>query len=405
MMVGEDMKKTTLKKPNPIIFGILKIGSWFLNTFYYRLKIERNDLRRAGKGRKVIICNHESKIDFYSIYQATKGRPHMVVSNSFLRSMKIGPLMKSIGCIGKNQFQTSVADMRAMRDVLDNDRQLIFYPAGLMAEIGLPTPIPKATGKTVKWFDADIYVGKVSGTYLSNPKWAKIKRRGKVTLNVYKLFTREQLATLPAEEVHKAVCDNLYFNAYADNLSKGVEFKNGDNLEGLENVLYKCPNCKEEFTVRAKGNVMFCDKCGYSVLGNKVGTLTQNGDIPLVYQMPNNWYNFIEEGVMKEVEMEGFKLFSKAEFHKINDKKHCFEYVGEGTIALDKENFYLNGKLYGERFEKTIYAQNFPILPFIPGKHFEVQDGKDIYRVYLEKPEQTMRWILALKQVYRLANK
>ena len=398
------MKSIFYKKPNAFVFAGLKICSWFMNTFCYNLKIEKNELSKVGKGRKIIICNHESKIDFYSIFQASKGMPHIVVSNSFLRSMKIKPLMESVGAIAKNQFQTSFADMNAMKAVVDADRQLIIYPAGLMAEIGTPTPIPKATGKTVKWLDADVYIAKVSGTYLTNPKWAKVKRRGKTFLNVYKLYDREDLYELSDEEVNETICKHLDFNAYEDNLVRGVEYKNGDNLEGLENVLYKCPNCNEEYSVNASGNVMSCEKCGYSVKGTKLGPLEQNGDIEIVYNMPPKWYEFIEKGVKKEVEQDNFKLSSNAEFYKINDKKHCFEPAGSGTVTLDRQNFYLKGNVYGKEFEKTIGAGQFPILPFAPGKYFEIQEGKDIFRVYLEKPEETMHWILALKHVYTLIN-
>lgn len=399
------MKNLGYKKPNPIIFGILKLGSWFMNTFFYNLKIERNDLKQAKRGKKVILCNHESKVDFFAMFQAVPGMPHAVISNSFLRSLKINPLMKEIGCIGKNQFQTSVADLRTMKSVLDNDKTLVFYPAGLMAEIGTPTPIPKATGKAVKWLDADVYIGKISGMYLTNPKWSKKLRKGKPTFSIYKLYDREELKTLSASEVHETVCQHLSFSAYEENLKRGVEYKNGDNVEGLENVLYKCPHCESEFTITASGNVLTCEKCGYSVVSNKLGILNKNCEKPIVYTLPNEWYSYIENSVMKEVEKDDFTLETEAEIYKINDKKHAFELAGNGTVSYDKTNFYINGTLFGEEFKQEVYAATFPILPFIPGKYFEIQNGNDIFRICPKNPETVMRWVLAIKCAYQILNK
>ena len=204
--------------------------------------------------------------------------------------------------------------------------------------------------------------------------------------------------------MHESVCKNLEFSAYEDNLKRGVEFKNGDNVEGLEHVLYKCPHCESEFSITATNNVLSCEKCGYSVVSNKLGIFSQNGEKPIIYTLPNEWYSLIENSVMKEVEKEGFSLETEADIYKINDKKHAFELVGNGTVRYDKVNFYIDGQLFGKEYKQEIYALTFPILPFIPGKYFEIQNGNDIFRICPKNPEIVMRWILALKCAYKLAN-
>ena len=34
------MKNSAYKKPSSFIFGIIKIATWFMNTFVYNLKVE-----------------------------------------------------------------------------------------------------------------------------------------------------------------------------------------------------------------------------------------------------------------------------------------------------------------------------------------------------------------------------
>ena len=66
-----------------------------------------------------------------------------------------------------------------MKEVVDNNMPLTIYPAGLMSEQGIATPIPDSTGKFLKWLKQDVYIAKIRGTYLTKPKWSKVRRKGK----------------------------------------------------------------------------------------------------------------------------------------------------------------------------------------------------------------------------------
>ena len=283
--------------PNRIIFGIARLISKFLCKFVYRVRIVRNELE-GKNGRCVIISNHESIIDVLPAYTVVPPKTHFVVSKAMMQSMPIAPLMERCGAIGKNQFQTSVLDMRRMKSVLDHDEPLMLYPAGLMTESGASTPIPIATAKALKWFKSDIYVSRVNGTYLTNPKWAKVKRRGRIDIEVYKLASADEFAALSDEEAAQLVEEHLSFDAYRYNDEKRVYYKNGDNLQGLESVLYKCPVCQSEFTVKVLGkNKLTCTECGYTVRSDNYGILSLVGGGDLIYKYPSDWHAYIEETV------------------------------------------------------------------------------------------------------------
>ena len=75
-------KKDVYKKPNPIYYGVLKMVSCLASKFVYNLTVEKNELKGTKPCKRVIICNHESQIDFLGLYHAIPGRAHMVMSNS-----------------------------------------------------------------------------------------------------------------------------------------------------------------------------------------------------------------------------------------------------------------------------------------------------------------------------------
>ena len=398
------MKKARLyNKINPLIFYPLKLISKIYSKIFMGLQVKGREFNRKDGRRKVVIINHESSLDFMIAYSVIPSKVHLVASNSYVRALPIHDLMLECGLIGKNQFSTSVSDMKKMKAVLDDGNVLGFFPAGLMPEAGIATPTPPATAKALRWFDADIYVLKIRGTYLSSPKWSKIKRKGPCEANLYKLITSEDYAKLSKNEATALIEKHLFFDSYRNNLEDKVEYKNGDNVEGLESVLYKCPNCNSEHTIIADKNVLSCSSCGYSVKSDKLGVLHQNSEHNLYFSMVSDWHRFIENSVYEKAKSNpDYKVEDEAEMHKINDKKHRYEKVGTASVTLDNTNFIIDGTIYGEKFYKQVFARNFPMLPCVPSKRFEIQDGNDIFRIYPSDPKKVMEYINYVKALFRI---
>ncbi len=380
--------------------------SKFLCRFVFNVHIGKNELK-GKKGRCVIIANHESIIDVLPAYVVAPPKTHFVVSKAMMKSMPIAPLMEMCGAIDKNQFQTNALDMRRMRSVLDHDEPLMLYPAGLMTESGTSTPIPNATAKVLKWFKSDIYVARVNGTYLTNPKWSNVKRRGKITIDLYKLASKEEFAAMTDEEAENLVTEHLSFDAYRHNDEEKIYYKNGDNVEGLENVLYQCPSCGVEFGIYVKGrNKLCCENCGYTVKSDNYGILSLVGEGEPIFKYPSDWHAYIEQSVYEFVkEHPNFYYETHAEIHSINEKKHRYERIGHGTIGFDFEKFTMEGIIHGNPFTEVVSTQAFPILPFRPGAYFEIQHGDRIYRIIPDNPNLVMKWIFMLKATFRLKHK
>lgn len=395
--------KKSYREPNKFVVSIGKGISKFLCKYIYNVKIVGNELDDQA-GRCVIIANHESVIDVLPTYAIVPPKTHFVISKAMMQTLPIAPLIEMSGAISKNQFQTSALDMRRMKAVLDHDEPLLLFPAGLMTESGASTPIPLATAKVLKWFKSDVYVARLNGTYLTNPKWSNVKRKGEITIEIYKLASKEDFDIMTDEQAADLVTEHLSFDAYRHNDEKKVYYKNGDNVQGLEYVLYKCPCCHKEFTIYARGkNKLVCEECGYAVKSDNYGKLSLIGVGDPIFEYPSDWHAFIEESVYEFVkEHPNFYYETPAEIHAINEKKHKYEPVGRGTIGFDFDKFVMEGTMNGKPFVETISTQAFPILPFRPGAYFEIQHGEQIYRIIPDNPEIVMKWIFTLKATFRL---
>ena len=396
-------QKTVYRRPNALLYGIVRLVSKLACKLVFPLKVQRNELTGTA-GRRILICNHEAAIDFLPVYAAVKERCHMVASNSIVMSIPVvAPLAARTGVICKNQFQTLIGDMRKMKQVVDNGGLLVIFPAGMMTESGTSTPIPRATAKALKWLDADVYVGKVGGTYLTGPKWSKVSRKGQITLDIYKLASREEFSALSVEQAEALVDGHLAFDAYRANEVNKIPYKKGDNVEGLDQVLFRCPSCGKDFTVRAEGSRLSCTDCGFALESDVYGLLHDPDGAEPLFRYPSDWYAQIQQEIDALVAADpGYRFTARADIYKINGKHHRYEKAGRAAVTMTFEQFILDGELFGAPFYQEIPTAPFPILPFQPGKRFEIQVGRDIFRICPDEPREVMRWIMVLKAAWRL---
>lgn len=391
------------RKPSPVHYRLAQLVSWLFATLVFRRKVLRNEIRNA-KGPFVVIANHQAAYDFVNLIGLSRRPMSFVISNSFYNSLPITGFLEKMGVIPKQQFQTTVADMKNMKAVVDAGQPLVIYPAGLMCEDGLSTPIPVATYKFLKWLGADIYLARTTGTYFVMPKWSKGFRPGRTCLDVYKLISKEELASMDIDTIRRKTDEVLMFDAYRDQEQLMVTYNKGSNIEGLEHVLYVCPNCGEEYTVRVRdGSVIYCTHCGYEQISDEYGFLHNEKGFGPELRYVSDWSRKIFEGLKKQVTEGTFEsLSAETKIFMIDYQKHKFREVGQGTVTLSQGSFRIQGILNGEETERTVPTDGLPTLPFSPGKYFEVQDGKSIYRCVLSDGRLVMKFINLVKIFYQL---
>ena len=132
------------KKQSKFWYWATRVAAWFYAKIVFKRKIIRNEIK-GKKGPFVIIANHQAQLDFTCLIGATKRKMTFVVSDSFYNTVPVKGIMAKIGVIPKQQFQTTVTDIKRMKTAIDDGGILVIYPAGLNCEDGVSTPIPDAT--------------------------------------------------------------------------------------------------------------------------------------------------------------------------------------------------------------------------------------------------------------------
>ena len=392
------------KKPNLFYYRLAQFVSWFVARICFQRKVLRNEIRDA-KGPFVVLANHQAAYDFVNLIGLCKRPMHFVVSNSFYSSLPVKGIMTKIGVIPKQQFQTAPVDIKRMKRVIEADQPLVIYPAGLMCEDGKSTTIPKGTYKFIKWLNADVYIAKVSGTYMAMPKWGSGIRKGKTTIDVYKLFSKEELAELEVETVKERAEEALWFDAYREQEElKGVYGKKV-NIQNLEHVLYMCPHCKAEFSMKVLlESELLCKSCGSVHTSDIYGFLHHTAGPGPEFRYVSDWSQWIFEEVRRQVQQGENHLSATTKISMIHPKKNKFVEVGQGTVSLNEKQFLIEGVINGEPVSIPIPIGGVPMIPFIPGKYIELHKGMEIYRCQLEDGKLAMKFVNMLKAFYDIKN-
>ena len=359
-------------KPSLIHYRLAQIISWFVATLIFKRKIIRNEIK--GKtGPFVVIANHEAAYDFANLIGASKRPMSFVISNAFFNTLPVKNILLKMGVIPKQQFQTAIKDLKRIKAVIDHGEPLVIYPAGLMCEDGLSTPIPSATYKFLKWLNVDVYIAKTTGTYFVMPKWSKGFRPGRTYLDIYKLFSKEDLRDMDMEAFERKTNEALLFDAYRDQEEVRVTYKGNDSIDGLENVLYMCPHCMTEFSMRTRDkHTIYCTNCGYEQTSDKYAFLHNHKGHGIELRCVSDWSKLIYEHLKQKIKQNHeTMLSSKTKIHMIDYKKQKFVEVGQGILSLTKECFVIDGQIKEVAIKLSIPIANFPSLPFSPGKYLE----------------------------------
>lgn len=390
-------------KHNMLVYKVAQALSGIIANTVFKRKFLRNEIKNI-EGAAVVIGNHQAALDFATMIGATNRHITFVVSDSFFNTLPFKKGMESIGVIPKQQFQTSIKEITKMRTAVNNDDILMLYPAGLMSEDGLSTPFPSSTYKFLQWLDADVYAARTSGTYFCTPKWSGKIRPGRTYMDIHKIIDKSELAKMSPEEIQERVDGALMFDAYREQEKHMIKYAGGDNVEGLENVLYICPHCHKEFTIKVKNkNTLYCTECGFAHTSDEYGFLHNSSGVGDEIRYVSDWSRMISEHVDGMIERgELTEIFSDATIQTILHEKRKYVNVGRAKITLTPEKFIIDGVINGEKSLIEVPITFFASIPFKPGCRIEIQHNKCTYRCVLDDGKLAIKFVNMVEKFYKM---
>jgi len=224
----------------------------------------------------IVLANHTTDFDPVFVGASFRKQMYFVASEHIARWKNAYKFLKW-GFEPIMRYKGSVAASTVM-DVLRKTRKgenVMVFAEGVRTWDGVTNPILPATGKMVKSAGCGLVTYKITGGYFAQPMWATAPtRKGPVHGEVVNIYTKEELSAMTVDEVNEIINRDLYEDAY-ERQSKSLHSYKGERLaEGMENLLFICPECGCHDTFTSSGNEVTCSKCGFSFTYDEKGMLS-----------------------------------------------------------------------------------------------------------------------------------
>lgn len=393
---------------------ILLMAVCFVLRLRFGAKSVLSDSFREQKknGAMLVLSNHVSAFDFAWFSTPFLGRKvSFVVAETMQYSQPIfAKLIRGYRAIVKKQFYADYTCIKNIKRYLDAGVSVILCPEGKVSADGRTAKMAFAIAKLVKWLGYPVASCVISGAGLTRPKWAHSSRTGGVLCEMDMMMTAEESKTLSAQEVMARIEGALAHNEHVWQAENGRKYRGKKYAEGLENVLYRCPECGREFVMTTSGNAIMCEKCGFSAVYTQTGKiLPTDGYDGRCPERIDVWYDEIRESVAAEVSADDFRLEQKVRLMTVNRKGNGYRYAASGTLALDREalTFTASEDEDPERAADapeslSVLVKNLPTAATLPGVSLDISGDGATYRAVFTSEHASTKFALALEAMAAL---
>ena len=398
-----------IKKPNPIL---MTIGMWVLGILNRKYKVQFSydyDPKSIKNQPTILLSAHASRLEFiYAIYGF--GRKDVNVVCGFQNIVKKGiyRLFLWLGVISKYLYQPDFVCVKKMMTVLKRGGSLGLFPEGIQSTSGSTHPINPATAALIKRSKANIVVCTSRGAYLATNRYSSDRKKGYIGLSYSLLFTPEMLDKLTEDEIYRSILKKISYNDFAFNKQARHKYiGKKPNAFGIDKILYKCPDCKQEHTLRVENDAVVCDKCGFRARINEyydlIGISGQGCPADI-----DEWYKWQRRCVAREILDDGFEMTLRGSLctirtDKLKKSPKNRKILSVGEARLTKEGLSFSGMLDGESVNidfdaKTVYSLTFSTKGFL-----EFYYNNDYFMLVPDDKDQCLiKWTLAAEEIHNL---
>lgn len=397
--------KTT--RPNLFFRTLLRVISVF-DLISAKFTFKRIGMEKLDKKEPcLILMNHSSFIDMEIAQRVMYPRPMNIIctTDGFVGK---NWLMGQIGCIPTIKFTN---DLRMIRETVNAVKKLkssiLLYPEAGYSFDGTATTLPDSVAKFIKMLKIPVVMITTYGAYLRQPLFNNLnKRQFPVEATVEYILSKEEVESKSEQEINDIVKELFSFDNYKWQQENNIIIDEDNRAEGLNRILYKCPNCLNEGDLKGEGTTLTCPKCG------KVYELTENGFMKAkvgeteIDHIPN-WYKWERECVKEEILQGTYHQEFDVDLYMMIDSYHIYK-LGDGHLVHNIDGFKLtafDGKLDYSLDSKATYTCNSDFNWYEMGDIVSINDTKKQFYCFPKTSKDVVaKMRLATEEIYKIKN-
>ena len=407
-MIGEftryDMRRRP-RRPRRLWAPIIWLVS-FPTVWRHRVKVDKTGMPKDLKPPYFLLCNHNSFMDFMIMMRAIF--PHqgnyVVALDGFIN---IEWLLRHIGGICIRKFTHSFTLVKNMLYASNQGNIVVLFPEARYSLCGTPAALPSSLGKMVRKMNVPVVTLMMHGHHINSPFWHTGSRKVKhIEAEMKLLFTQEETQELPVDEINTRLAEAFTYDDFAWQKEKGIRVKTKDRAEGLHKVLYQCPACHSEYTMRSERDRLYCGKCG------KVWEMTELGELQAQTgetEFPHipDWYEWQRGNVRREVEAGAYRFEAPVRIESLPNAKGFVTFDDPGLLIHDQQGFTLTGTRDGVSFTlnwpvRSLYACHIEYDYKGRGDCIDLSTNEDTFYLFpLGEGFSVTKIALATEELYR----
>jgi 1-acyl-sn-glycerol-3-phosphate acyltransferase len=249
---------------------------WKLLRFpaFLFLKIRFNySFEKAPKipGPFLLISNHVTDLDPLMVGCSFSQQMYFVASEHLFRKGFLSRLLVwLVAPIARIKGSTDTASAMNIIRTLRRRGNVGLFAEGDRSWNGLTSSLHPTTARLIKAAKATLVTYRLSGGYMTSPRWSRIFPRGRMYGRYINIYSPERLERMSVGELTEAVMCDIYEDAYERQRKEHIAYKGPRLAEGLELAIYTCPVCKGVCTTHSKEDLFYCD-CGMQASYNVNG--------------------------------------------------------------------------------------------------------------------------------------
>ncbi len=221
----------------------------------------------------LVLSNHNTDYDPLLVGCSFPRQMVFVTSEHVFRWKTAGRLLRfAFAPIARYKGSTASSTVMEILRTLRGGTNVCLFAEGDRSWDGVTGPILPSTGKMVKSARCALVTYRIEGGYFVSPRWSASLRRGRLSGAPVRVYTKEELALMSAEEINAAIRRDLFEDAYARQQANPSPYRGKNLAQRLETLLFLCPACGQESKLSSCGDELFC-ACGLRCRYTRQGML------------------------------------------------------------------------------------------------------------------------------------
>ncbi len=277
-----------VKKRHKFFTGLLR--PFFRLHFHHKYNL-KSTYHKELKGRQfLVIANHSTTMDPFLVGGLFPFPLYYLASSDLFIKPLVGGFIKHL--VNPIPINKSRQDMKPILNAIQVAREggsICVFPEGNRTYSGKLGHMDKSITKFIKFLKLDVAIVNIVGGYGTDPRWSYDGniRKGQMSIDIKKIVKYDEVKNIDNEDLFKMIRDELS----CDPIPSTNHYRSKRCAEGLERILYKCPNCLKWESIFTKGQHVYCKYCDLDVTYNDNLTFTSNGELYKLNTV-SSWYDW-----------------------------------------------------------------------------------------------------------------